>query len=308
MRLEQFNYLIEIHKHTSMSAAAQTLHLSSQALSKSITAMEDELGYTLLERSYKGVQLTPKGLLVTEAAKHFFAELAAINGPSPPKPPVLQGQYSLPSIQGEVNQFSLALLTTLSHDFPLLEIASPRHQPAEIERLVQSGESDLGMYCTCTVNGHFLRPVPDDLLFTPLLPCKLFAVVPSHFPLAVYKSISIKSLLPYPLIMQRSCDEQPPFLLPLVNAFGEPKQIIIKPSSALCQELVAVGMGIYLQISLQGKLPTLDLKQIAILSIRDDIQISFGYITAKDRPLQLATDIILQYIHAQAEEMSVQIN
>ena len=67
-------------------------------------------------------------------------------------------------------------------------------------------------------------------------------------------------------------------------------------------------MGIYLQISLQGKLPTLDLKQIAILSIRDDIQISFGYITAKDRPLQLATEIILQYIHAQAEEMSVQIN
>ena len=93
-----------------------------------------------------------------------------------------------------------------------------------------------------------------------------------------------------------------------MNAFGEPKQIIIKPSSALCQELVAVGMGIYLQISLQGKLPTLDLKQIAILSIRDDIQISFGYITAKDRPLQLATEIILQYIHAQAEEMSVQIN
>lgn len=304
MRLEQLEYLIEIQKNTSLSAAAQKLHISSQALSKSISSLEDELGYALLNRTYKGVQLTEKADQVILATKHFLAELEAINDQTPAPLPILKGHYVFHSIQGEVNYFLLTLLTTLSQDFPLLETNVLSHSSSEVERLVQTQEIDFGMYCTCSVNGVALTSIPDNLRFTPLLPCRLYALIPNKLPLTVYKSVSIKSLLPYPLIMQRTGDDETPALLSLVKQFGKPKQVISKSSAVLCHELVYAGIGIYLQIALHSKLPQIqDAKQVTILPIRDEIELTYGYLTAADSSLSATSEIILRYIQEQAEVM-----
>jgi len=304
MRLEQLEYLIEIQKNISLSAAAQKLHLSSQALSKSISSLEEELGYTLLNRTYKGVKLTNKAEQLIVATKHFLDELQTINDLPPAPLPILKGQYNFYSIQGEVNYFLLTLLTTLAQDFPLLETCVLSLSPSEIEQLVQKKKIDFGMYCTCSVNGKALHDVPEHLQFTPLLPCKLYALIPNKLPLTVYKSVSIKSLLPYPLIMQRPHNDEMPNLWSLVEYFGTPKQVIIKPSIVLCHELVYAGIGIYLQIALHGKLPQInETKPVTILPIRDEIQITYGYLTVKDKSLSTTSEIILRYIKEQAEIM-----
>ena len=304
MRLEQLEYLIEIQKNTSLSAAAQKLHISSQALSKSISSLEDELGYALLKRTYKGVQLTEKADKVILATKHFLAELEAINDHPPAPLPVLKGHYVFHSIQGEVNYFLLTLLATLSQDFPLLETNVLSHSSPEIEKLVQTQEIDFGMYCICSVNGTTLTAIPANLSFTPLLPCRLYALIPNKLPLTVYKSVSIKSLLPYPLIMQRTGNDETPALLSLVELFGKPKQVISKASAALCHELVYAGIGIYLQITLHGQLPQIqDAKQVTILPIRDEIELTYGYLTTNDGCLSSTSEIILRYIQEQAQAM-----
>lgn len=304
MRLEQLEYLIEIQKNTSLSAAAQKLHISSQALSKSISSLENELGYALLNRTYKGVQLTEKAHKVILATQHFLAELDAISDQAPAPLPVLKGHYVFHSLQGEINYFLLTLLTTLSQYFPLLETSVLSHSFSEIEKLVQTQEIDFGMYCTCSVNGTALTSIPDNLVFTSLLPCRLYALIPNKSPLTVYKSVSIKSLLPYPLIMQRTSNDEAPALLPLVESFGKPKQVISKSSSVLCHELVYAGIGIYLQIALYGKLPQIqDAKQVTILPIRDEIEIVYGYLTNKHTCLSATSEIILRYIHEQAKAM-----
>ena len=61
MRIEQFEYLLEISQNKSMNAASKNLHISPQALSNSIKKLEDELGLTILERTSMGVSLTPDG-------------------------------------------------------------------------------------------------------------------------------------------------------------------------------------------------------------------------------------------------------
>ncbi len=58
MRLEQPPYLITIRQNTSLSAAAEKLHLTPQALSISTIAPLKDLNLTLLKRSFKGVSLT----------------------------------------------------------------------------------------------------------------------------------------------------------------------------------------------------------------------------------------------------------
>ena len=67
MTIRQLVYITEIAKEKSISQAAERLFLSQPALSLQIHALEEELGYTLFDRTSKGLQLT-------EAGKHFCAE------------------------------------------------------------------------------------------------------------------------------------------------------------------------------------------------------------------------------------------
>jgi DNA-binding transcriptional LysR family regulator len=59
----------------SVSRAAQALHLSQPAVSKQLRALEQALGARLLERSGRGVKLTPEGALVADYGRQSAALL-----------------------------------------------------------------------------------------------------------------------------------------------------------------------------------------------------------------------------------------
>lgn len=61
MFLHKLKYFIEVARYKSYSKAAQQLFISQPALSKQMKLLEEELGFALFNRSYKGVELTPKG-------------------------------------------------------------------------------------------------------------------------------------------------------------------------------------------------------------------------------------------------------
>ena len=304
MHVEQFAYLIEIKKHSSLSAAAEILHLSPQALSRSISRMEEELGYTVLNRSFKGVQLTEKGEQLVNAASSFLEELDSIAGTPKKELPMLKGSYDILTVHGKVNYLLLLLLTALVQDFPLLETNIIRRTAPEVESAILSGEAEFGMCCVCSINDKQLTNISNNLQFTPLLPCRLYALIPNDFPLSVYKSLSIKSLLPYPLIVHQDRAEKSSPLLSLINLFGKPKQILSKPSVILCEELSSAGVGIYLQIALENDTEHFtESKSVTILPIRDNIQIMYGYLTKKNHPLSVTAQVILNYIHEQAKTL-----
>lgn len=48
MDIEQLEYIVEIAKSGSFSAAAHQLHITQSALSQSVSKLEEELGLTLL--------------------------------------------------------------------------------------------------------------------------------------------------------------------------------------------------------------------------------------------------------------------
>ncbi len=64
MRLEDMKYFVEIVKARSINGASKTLYVAQPALSRSITTLEKELGFPLLERSKQGITPTKEGLTV----------------------------------------------------------------------------------------------------------------------------------------------------------------------------------------------------------------------------------------------------
>jgi DNA-binding transcriptional LysR family regulator len=86
--LKQLRAFTLIARHHSLALAAAELHLSASAVSLQMKELEQAAGLALLDRSGKGVQLTPAGeLLLSDAKKalsaleHADDELARIRGP-----------------------------------------------------------------------------------------------------------------------------------------------------------------------------------------------------------------------------------
>ena len=61
MRIDHLQYLLEIDKYHSISAAAQQLYLGQTTLSSIVRSVEQELGFPIFYRTHNGVQTTPEG-------------------------------------------------------------------------------------------------------------------------------------------------------------------------------------------------------------------------------------------------------
>lgn len=75
MDLQQLEYLVAIAREGTISKAAEKMHISQPALSRSIQRLEDDLGFSLFDRTKNKVFLNQDGLMVVEYAKRVLNEV-----------------------------------------------------------------------------------------------------------------------------------------------------------------------------------------------------------------------------------------
>lgn len=73
MQLQQLKYFVAVIEHRSFSKAAASVFISQPSLSQSIQALEEELGFTLLNRTREGSFPTAMGQLVYDDVKEILA-------------------------------------------------------------------------------------------------------------------------------------------------------------------------------------------------------------------------------------------
>ncbi len=74
MELEQLRQLDEIARCGTLQAAADRLHLSQSALSRSLKRLEDDLGQSLFDRTRNSMQINAAGRMALEHARLILAE------------------------------------------------------------------------------------------------------------------------------------------------------------------------------------------------------------------------------------------
>ena len=68
LNLDQLKYLVSLHDTLSFSKTADEFYISRQAVTKSITSLENELNTVIVLRSAKGIEFTKEGLIVLDFA------------------------------------------------------------------------------------------------------------------------------------------------------------------------------------------------------------------------------------------------
>ena len=78
MELNQLQQIVAIADEAVLSRAAEKLHISQSALTRSIQRLEDELGIQLFERTKNSMKLNDAGKLVVKHARHVLKDADAL--------------------------------------------------------------------------------------------------------------------------------------------------------------------------------------------------------------------------------------
>ena len=75
MNIIQFKYAIEVERTGSISQAAENLYMAQPNLSKAIRELEENLGFTVFERTSRGVVPTRRGVEFLKLARGVLLQV-----------------------------------------------------------------------------------------------------------------------------------------------------------------------------------------------------------------------------------------
>ena len=296
MRSEQLTYLLEVSQCKSISEASVKLHMTPQALSIALHNLEDELGFSLLVKTNQGSSLTKAGKEFVKIAKRYLFDVAEMQARyNVKKQPKLQ--FQIAATFGGLNSFIPQMICSIYKAFPEAEIVLQERSYAEILEDMQNDKIEFALFDHVIIQGKAERQVAENMLFVPLFQYNLVCLVPDEFPISKLKVISIKELIKYPVILLCVQDDRRLSSLAIMEAFGQPKKLIIERDWHTSNKMVEAGLGSKIELEVpfgQEKWKSTDtFKRIPINS---DVKIFCGYLMKKDCSLSEESQILIKHI------------
>lgn len=313
MQIRQLEYLVEISRKKSFNAASENLFITPQSLSRSMSSLEDELGFKIFSRNSQGVRFTREGEKFLEAAKDI----------------TMRYQEALKEIEAynqEVEEVQGGRLTIYAHPvftmsiLPHVVAAFCKEYPRVNVCLLEEISSSILRSLTQVPEkeDHAVRlglvTIPQDYealqdqykhqqgwQFVPLMFGEYVCCVSKDSELATKRNISLKTLSKYPFIRFTSnigdiSEVQSHFLEP----YGEPSVAFSTTSLGLWISAIAsnVGIGLIHNVVLtQSSMMKDEFSKVAVLPIREKTSLEVG-LMAPNNPepfVQVFIDFLKRY-------------
>jgi DNA-binding transcriptional LysR family regulator len=143
--VRQMRYFSAVAEQGSFTGAARQLHVTQQAVSQQVKALERLLGVTLLERSSRRVKLTPEGLVFLADCRRVLAgadrDARRVQAAARGEAGTLRLVYTLVSAFETVP----VLLARLEKDYPLLKVDAREVFGSDVSTLLRDGACDLAL-------------------------------------------------------------------------------------------------------------------------------------------------------------------
>jgi len=245
--------LREVDARGSIAAAAQALGYTASAVSQSIAAMERYLDLQLLERTSRGVTLTPAGMRLVEHADVILAHLDA-------------AEREARALRSNDAEISLTLATFASGVDLVVRAASELAQTRANTELrvveadpgyslpeLRSGNVDVAL---TYVNDGLPTEPPTWMEEMPLLTEPVLAILPERHPLAGRDAIRLVELAGERFIAEPAADHRPFTLIACHAAGFDPEIAGYSSDFGLTAALVARGDAVALIPRMAVREPT----------------------------------------------------
>ncbi|MCZ0981541.1 LysR family transcriptional regulator [Streptomyces diastatochromogenes] len=141
--LRKLRVLRELSERGTVSAAAQALHLTPQAVSQQISALGRELGVPLTEPSGRRLRLTGAARIVLRHADAVFAQVEQMRAELAAHRTGERGEVAVAGFSTTLSALILPAVARLRETRPLLRTSLAEIDPPESFSLLHRGETDV---------------------------------------------------------------------------------------------------------------------------------------------------------------------
>ncbi|HWK23982.1 MAG TPA: LysR substrate-binding domain-containing protein [Ureibacillus sp.] len=192
MDFNSLQYFVLVAKYENMSRAADILHITQPALSKSISLLEENLGVSLFDRNGRSIKLNRYGQFFLERAELMLKEYEMakedlLNLVSPG-----QGVVSIGFMHTLGLEVIPQLMAAVQKDYPKMKIHLTQSNSSSILNKLEIGELDLCLISSLDTN--------KDLVWEKLWEEELFLIVPENHRLSNRKEVTVKDFANEPFI------------------------------------------------------------------------------------------------------------
>lgn len=149
MRLEQLRYFIDVADTGSINSTAKKFFATQQSINAALKRLEEDIGYTLLERSTSGVRLTKEGKIFLEYAvqtvegyHNVLDRLAKLDNVSDT---VMEGELHIASASVLGDIAFPKILNGFRNNYPQVNIKIAKVPNEDVISLIRQEKFDLGL-------------------------------------------------------------------------------------------------------------------------------------------------------------------
>jgi LysR family transcriptional activator of glutamate synthase operon len=289
VELRQLHYFAKVARKQHVTQASEELHVAQSAVSRQIHQLEEELGVSLFVQKGRNLQLTSAGKLFLGRVETLLNDLDRA---------VTEIHEFLDPTMGEIrigfpHSLGISLLPTVVAEFrkdhPNVKFRLKQGTFNSLIRDVVGGEIDLA----------FISPFPEIHEFVSgelLLTEELFAILPSHHPLADQETIRLAQLKDDPFVMFSEAYSLRLIVLKACQKAGFiPKLGFEGEETDTIRGLVAAGLGVSLMPEM-ALTETSPLQPAKVRVIEPQVTRTIGLIRRKEEKLPPVADVFRRFL------------
>ena len=144
MTLNQINYFLAVAKHLNYTQAASSLFVSQSTLSRSISALEKEIGASLIQRDFHYVTLTPAGEIMNREMQSVVTKINTIIRQVQDAASLKRDKFVIGILEGQqIDSKLLLALRSMSDRHPQFSIDVKRMGYQELIEEIKANHIDI---------------------------------------------------------------------------------------------------------------------------------------------------------------------
>ena len=161
MDLVKLRLLRDVAARGSIAATARHLGYTPSAVSQQLSSLERQSGVTLLERTHRGVTLTPAGRLLERRAQRVLEELEEAEAEMARAVGAVRGQVKIGTFTSASASLCAPAAVALAQRHPDLVMTFVEYEPLDSPRAVLLGDLDLAIVVSWD---HAPTTIPPELV------------------------------------------------------------------------------------------------------------------------------------------------
>lgn len=296
MELRTLRYFLAISQEETISAAAESLHVTQPTLSRQMQELEDELGKTLFIRGKRKILLTEEGMFLRMRAREILSLVDKTEAELVMPEDDVAGEVCIGSGETDTMRIVVRAARKLREAYPRITFRIFSGNGEDVAERLERGIIDFGI---------FVEPFDLSRFDYVRLPVKETwgLLMKAESPLARQNAIHPEDIVPLPLIMSRQSMVQN-----MLSGWlgGRKEQLnIVSTYNLLYNASLMVEEGMGYALCLDGIISTSGERPLCFRPLEPKLEAGLSMAWKKYQVFSRSADLFLKYLKAEIRGMEM---